>query len=721
MPQMVATPSLKMVANEAARVLVLAIAGGWLLGPFATAQAYGAGDAFWYSSMLGDFLQQIRDGGFPVFVGQTEFAYNGAVYPLRVAPWYQHLGAALDLCTGRRLSVVEIQNLVLLFSGGLALAITYFALCWLAPTRRWPAVGLAVLYVSCPGVLALAYTQDLHMSWVATPFLPLVGAANLRSFRHDSGATLLVLAAGIALLWLAHAPTAVWATLITAALQALRLVTARRPLPCLKHAAWAGGAAILLGHYPFVSLATLDIRSESSAVGRSFAAPEKILHSLEAAFPQVLLPLSSHARQLGDIQPGYGLVLLIFTVLAAAAARRLAPDTRIACLGAALSLGLMVVLLPIPGFAAFFWLNLPDAMQRLTYYWPMQRLVPIAAGLAVVAYAALPLPVDVRSRVVRTFGGLLLLACLWSLWEARQFRRAALERTASINHTHTQLRPENRPLMNHAYGLANQLPSTFSHGVTDPFRSGVFLAADSASPTPQKPAATTAQAQPWSARVDANPGILNLFPPLTLEPGRRYRLTFEFNALAYTGVLQLNGTEFRREYLLPASGEPQAFGSAPGYSTALDLWTTRDTPVGIQVRFIPTAAGARAVDFADFGSFRFDDVTDAPAVVKVQQLAPWTAAVAAPAADWVESPRLFIAGYQATRDGVPVPMSRSQNGLVKIPVEPGDQQVTLHYRAPLVLRASYHLTLLAWTLLGVVALISVSRNLFAHVRSRGVA
>jgi hypothetical protein len=710
-----------MVASEAARLLTLAIAGWWLLGRFATAQAYGAGDAFWYSSMLGDFLQQVRAGGFPVFVGQTEFAFNGAVYPLRVAPWYQHLGAALDLCTGRSLSVVEIQNLVLLVSGGLALTITYFALCWLAPTRRWPAVGLAVLYVSCPGVLALAYTQDLHMSWVATPFLPLVCAANLRSFRREGGATLLVLAAGLALLWLAHAPTALWATLITAALQALRLVTAGRTLPSLQRVAWAGGAAILLGHYPFVSLATLDIRSEGSALGAGFAAPEKILHSLEAAFPRLLLPLSSHARQLGDIQPGYGILLLVFTVLAAAAARRLAPDTRIACLGAALSLGLVVVLLPIPGFAAFFWLNLPDALQRLTYYWPMQRLVPIAAGLAVVAYAALPLPTDVRSRVVRTFGGLLLLACLWSLWEARQFRRAAHERTASVEQTRTQLRPENRPLMNHAYGLADKLPSTFSHGVTDPFGSGVFLAADLASPTPQTPEATAAEAQPWSARVDANPGILNLFPQLTLQPGRRYRLNFEFNAFPYTGVLQLNGTEFRREYLLPASGEPQAFGSAPGHPTALDLWTTRDTPVEIHVRFIPTAAGARAVDFSNFGSFRFADVTDAPAVVKVQKLAPWTAAVAAPAAGWVETPRLFLAGYHATRDGVPVPVSRSQNGLVKISVEPGDQQVTLHYRAPLVLRASYYLTLVAWTLLGVSALIGLSRNLFAHARSRGVA
>ena len=88
---------------EIVRVTLLGLVAAWLLHPFATNRQIGAGDALWYANMLADFCLQWRGGVFPVFAGQTEFAFNGAVYPLRVAPLYQHLGGVLDLLTGRQL------------------------------------------------------------------------------------------------------------------------------------------------------------------------------------------------------------------------------------------------------------------------------------------------------------------------------------------------------------------------------------------------------------------------------------------------------------------------------------------------------------------------------------------------------------------------------------------------------------------------------------------
>ena len=70
--------------------------------PSRRARLYGAGDALWYANMLADYVTQLRAGDVPDLCGQTEFAFNGAVYPLRVAPMYQHLGGLLDLLTGRR-------------------------------------------------------------------------------------------------------------------------------------------------------------------------------------------------------------------------------------------------------------------------------------------------------------------------------------------------------------------------------------------------------------------------------------------------------------------------------------------------------------------------------------------------------------------------------------------------------------------------------------------
>jgi hypothetical protein len=86
-------------------------------------------------------------------VGQTEFAFNGAVYPLRVAPLYQHLAGAIDLVTGRQLDFYSLQHATVLLCGFTGLFGCYLAAARLAPEHRWSACGFAILYLSCPGAL----------------------------------------------------------------------------------------------------------------------------------------------------------------------------------------------------------------------------------------------------------------------------------------------------------------------------------------------------------------------------------------------------------------------------------------------------------------------------------------------------------------------------------------------------------------------------------------
>ena len=66
--------------------------------------------------MLADFVPQLRAGIFPVVVGQTELAFNGAVDPLRVAPslFYHRLAGFLDLVTGRQLGCFVRRHLCVL-------------------------------------------------------------------------------------------------------------------------------------------------------------------------------------------------------------------------------------------------------------------------------------------------------------------------------------------------------------------------------------------------------------------------------------------------------------------------------------------------------------------------------------------------------------------------------------------------------------------------------
>lgn len=98
---------------EAGRWALLLAAGTLLMFPYYTHRPIGSGDAHWYTLMLSDFVLQIRSGVFPVWVGQTEYAFNGAVNPLRLAPWFQHAGALLDLATMQVLDFIALKNALL--------------------------------------------------------------------------------------------------------------------------------------------------------------------------------------------------------------------------------------------------------------------------------------------------------------------------------------------------------------------------------------------------------------------------------------------------------------------------------------------------------------------------------------------------------------------------------------------------------------------------------
>src|ERR1019366_9935035 len=121
------------------------------------------------------------------------------------------------------LGFFALQHLTMILSvlGGAFAA--YGALVWIAPNRRWTALALAILYVMCPGVAGLFYAQDLYMSGMALPWVPLAFAALVRSFDDDSLGPQAVLAASLAALWWAHAPIAQWATAFAAVEEGVRL------------------------------------------------------------------------------------------------------------------------------------------------------------------------------------------------------------------------------------------------------------------------------------------------------------------------------------------------------------------------------------------------------------------------------------------------------------------------------------------------------------------
>ncbi len=691
----------RFACQETARILALLGVAAWLLHPFATTRQVGAGDALWYANMLADFVTQLRSGVFPVFVGQTEFAFNGAVYPLRVAPLYQHLAGVIDLLTGRQLGWFALQHATVLVCGVAGIFSCYFSLCAVANTRRWEAVAFATLYLSCPGLLGTIYTQDLYMTWMTVPFAPLAVYGMVRTFERDDLVAQLWLAAPLAALWLAHSPIALWFTLIAFGTQCVRLLAVHRTVAAWKRAALGAAVFAALGSYPFVSVAALQIPGTASAVTAGLAQQERITNVIREVFPAVLFPLSDHARALSDLQLGYALwLVLLVSLVGAVWTSRI--ELRLLLVACAL---LLVLLMPVPGLTDWLWVHLPEQIKRITFYWPMHRFYLVAAAVLAIAGQLTFANHSKRSlRLHQTLMIGLACGCAWSLWESRQFIRAAADRTATAAETARRQCPENLLLMNHAYGLFAALPARFSNGVVDPRAETRLFARGALTPVPA-PVYRTVQSGRFIGTPDANPGILNLAPMLRLEPGKRYELEFDWANREYRGVLQFVGRELFREYTLPASGERLAFGAGAPYSRTVSLWSTAPTGDEITVRFIPTGFGEKPANFSPFARFALNEITSATSPVNVTSLLPWEATAHTTFDAWLETPRMAVPGYRASVDGLAADVTRSTDGLLRIAIPPGNHTVTLSFLGTPSLRFSYWGMLVAWTTLAGAALV----------------
>jgi len=697
--------------QEWVRLGILGAVVAWLLHPFATHRLIGTGDAYWYANMLADFVTQLRAGVFPIFVGQSEYAYNGAVYPLRVAPMYQHLGGLIDLVTGHSLGFYTLQHLTVIVCGVAGIYSAYSVLCRIAPDRRWSAAGLSILYLSCPGILATIYTQDQYMTWMTVPIAPWAAYGIVRSFRKDDLVSEVCLVAPLAALWWAHSPIALWFTGIAFVSQVVRLGFVHWGLGPFKRSLVGALLFAVLAQYPFVSLAELHVPGQQSAELGALPHREMIMDGIRTTFPADVLPLTTNARALSDLQLGYGL----WAVLAAALVLAFRVRSKVLWVLLACSIGLLVLLLPIPGVTAPLWTYFPETLVRITYYWPMQRFYLIIAVLLVVGtQVALGTDKIKRSSFNVAAGITISLGCAWSLWETRQFVAAGVERTASEANSARSERPENRPLMTHAYGLFAKLPARFTNGVADPAFEARLLDSTTGLPLPEPRRKLVASGQ-FEGTVDANPGILDLSPQMGLEAGHHYALRFGFPGTPLKGILQITGRTFFREYSLPSSGESASFGSGPTNSREVGLWTTDPAGDTVTIRFIPMMHDVQIADFAHFGAFELYELDPKSERMHLESLLPYKVTVTASAPVRLETHRVFIPGYRAWNDEQEMSVKISNEGFVAFPVPSGNHSFTLQYWGPSALRLSYWAALASWSVVLVWATIHAfsARNLCA--------
>ena len=252
---------------ETLRVMLVALAAGWMMVPFFTDRLLGGTDARWYGGMFTDFVQQIRAGVFPVFVGQGEYAFNGSVNLFRSAPVCLWLAGVWDWITFRALAPLALNHLSMI-TAGLGGAIGMYAALILVAREaqsgaaisswsRWLAALAAVIYVLCPAGLTLIYGNELQMSFTAAAILPWIFYGNVRTIIRPDGRGYVTLAVALALTWMAHAPLAMICTLLTAVIQLGRLIFAPPPAAQWWAALRGAGLFALLSAFYFSGMSEL--------------------------------------------------------------------------------------------------------------------------------------------------------------------------------------------------------------------------------------------------------------------------------------------------------------------------------------------------------------------------------------------------------------------------------------------------------------------------------
>lgn len=242
------------------RAALLGVAG-WAVFPAFTDRLLGGVDARWYAYMLADYIEQLRSGVFPVLVGQSEFAYNGAVHPVRSAPLYMWVAGVWDFLTLRGLGVLALQHLTVITASVAAAFGFYAGFIRLYPAHRNLGLIGASLYLFCPGVLAPFYCADMYMTFMSLATLPWVVVGNLGLLTRRSHSWCALTAAGLVLTWMAHPPTGLFASLLTLGLQVVGWASSEEAVgPWLRRSIVLGLWFLGLGAYYFATMSELPPR-----------------------------------------------------------------------------------------------------------------------------------------------------------------------------------------------------------------------------------------------------------------------------------------------------------------------------------------------------------------------------------------------------------------------------------------------------------------------------
>jgi len=685
---------------EALRLSAVIVVSVFLYQPLAYPTLHGTGDAQWYATMLADMLEQVRHGIFPVWSGQSIYQFNGAIYPLRVAPAFHYIGAGFDLLSLRSLNAIGVQNLMLTSWGVLAALTAYLSLAALRPLSRNIAACGAILFAACPGVMSVVYNTDLFMSWMTIPLLPIVFYALVRSFEDRGSRVAIGLGAALGFMWWGHTPIALWTTIVAAVMQMLRLFKGSKDLAELHFLFFAAVSFLAVAAYPIVSVLAFPPEQGVNAAGFQRATPENIVYFLKSVFPAVLMPIQDYGTRLSSFQLGYSLWLVFGAALVwgwRASTSRVIGLIVVGVVFAAL-------LTPLTGASLSLWRCVPAFVRDTTGNWVMNRLYSIFAATVLFAGAG---TLMIRSRGMgqraRTWlTGALIGLCGWSGLEGMKFSVSSKEHRRPPESAEQMLRPENVMITRFAYLVFPKLPDYFTNGVVDPALELRFFSNEGKMLWSNNqaileawksgdPRARTVQENGFEAE-DATGSIWNATDDFTLKSGEHYLVMFNFTEqLPPPGLIQFSWNGQVREYLLPEYGGTKAFGNGPESAHYVPLWNTAAHDAVVHTRYIsssPTTALA-------LSSLKVTFIHYDPALLPAQVTSwmPLKVSFKQSQEGWLETPRSYHVDYLR---GSPVGrIKKSAQDLVMVKIVSNERNVTISSEPPLSQKLLFWLSFLS--------------------------
>ncbi|HEU5081529.1 MAG TPA: hypothetical protein VFT72_20110 [Opitutaceae bacterium] len=670
-------------------VVTLTAIGLTAAWPFLTTNAVGSGEAYNYSLALADAIAQLRAGHLPL-AGQTEYAFNGRVHPLRNAPYLFYLGAVFDTLTLRQLTAWQLQNLLVSFSLLFGSFATYVSLRRSTAVSRAGAVLLAAAFLLSPAVLALTHVLNMFMTVHALPFAAIAVGAALRQTRGYRLRNDLWLALSLAGAWNAHPPLALWLT------ACLVIVRGAIFLRCFNWRSLGGVVWITLVFLALTAFLFAGVRALSEGVDLFFFGPEQraffaqsVLHIGREVWPKWWHPISAAhpIDSVSSLQLSYAHWVLLAGGLIATffGARRFwQRGQRVAAFAILLALaGLFVVTCPIPVVNQWIWLRVPPQVYSLTNVWPMQRTMPLAT-LFVVFLAALAsgfFASRIR-RVLLVFGYLILG---WTLFQAYPFLKQGAHTGWDEQKTIQSYLNSNIDVTVTSYSYLGT-PYGFTYGVVDP-ELELRLLRDGTTEITTNHAQALAHSREvmrgtFVADPATEPGTHKFLPKLHLEPGKKYLLDFNFRVAPDRAILQFNGPGLSRFYNLPESGSPAAFGMKPENRHTLPLWTSLSTAEDVVLQNDHSKDGPNA-GWAQFADFTLREIDRNALPARLLSLYPLRIEVNSPEENaYLETFRQYSPGYIARVNGRETRTEMSQYRGVMLPVPKGRSIVELCFEAP---------------------------------------